>query len=491
MVHHTDMQLSDDGSPRTEAIFPVGDERQTAGLQHSLKPRHLSMLALGGVIGAGLLVASSTAIASTGPAVLLTYAMVGVVLILVMRMLGELASANPDSGSFSTYAAKFIGPWAGTAIGFLYWWYWGVVVAIEATAAAAILSSWMPALPQWAAALGVTALFILLNLTSVRLFGEMEFWFSSIKVAAIVVIIVVGLMAVFQIIPNDTATVTNLWGDGGFMPNGVGAVFAALLAVIFSVFGAEVATIAAGESADPQHAVRKAVNTVVFRVLLFYIGSILVVLMVIPWTSITSGTSPFVTMFESLGFPWAAFALDVVVLTALLSCLNAALYTSSRMAYSLAGRGEAPKAWRSINRRGVPVNAILVSSVVGLVGVLLNYLMPDYVFAFLVNSTGALAIFVWITIAVTQLRSRKIERAQGVDVTTSKTIIKSWGYPFANWSIIIGLVALLVYMAITPRHTVEVVVSVVVGIVCVSIGLLSQRRHANRQSEHLEHEKVR
>lgn len=465
-----------DDSPSTESIFVYGDNEQPRhGLHQTLQPRHLSMIALGGVIGAGLLVASSTAIATTGPAVLISYALAGLVLILVMRMLGELSSANPDSGSFSAYAAKFIGPWAGTAIGWLYWWNWGVIVAIESTAAAKIIAGWVPGLPQWVPALGVTLLFVLINMVSVRAFGELEFWFASIKVGAIVAIIIVGALAVFRVIPNDTAAVSNLWAqEGGFMPEGPGAVLAALLTVVFSMFGAEVATIAAGESADPQHAVRKAVNTVVFRVLFFYIGSIFVVLLVVPWTDIKSGISPFVTMLNGLGLPWAGLAMDIIVLTALLSCLNAALYTSSRMAYSLAGRGEAPRVFRSVNKSGTPFVAILISSAVGFISVVLNYAMPDYIFQLLVNSTGTIAIFVWITIGVSQLRSRRLEKLEGA--APNPNVIRMWGYPYLTWIVIIALLLLLIYMAFSPVHRVEVGLGLIVGAVCITLGVLGQRR---------------
>ena len=255
-----------------EHTTPVAQaERQ---LSRSLKPRHLSMIALGGAIGAGLLVASSTAIVTAGPAVILSYAIAGLVLTLVMRMLGEMASASPETGSFEAYANRFIGRWAGFSVGWLYWWFWAVTVAIEATAAATIVHQWSPAIPQWAAAGVLVLLMMVLNLVTVRTYGEAEFWFSSIKIGAILAVILTGVLALLGIIPNTPATVSNLTAGGGFFANGIGAVFTAVLAVIFSMFGAEIVTVAAGESEHPQAAVTKAVNAVVFRIRFFFIGAV-------------------------------------------------------------------------------------------------------------------------------------------------------------------------------------------------------------------------
>ncbi len=451
---------------------------QQGELSKTLKSRHLSMIALGGAIGAGLLVASSTAITTAGPAVIISYLIAGTILTLIMRMLGEMASASPETGSFEAYAHRFIGPWAGFTVGWLYWWFWAVTVAIEATAAATILSNWVPAIPQWLAAGVFVFIFMALNLITVRTYGEAEFWFSSIKIGAIVAIIFVGVLALTGIIPNTPATVGNLTSHGGFFANGVGAVFTAVLAVIFSMFGAEIATVAAGESEHPREAVTKAVNSVVFRILFFYIGAVGITVMVIPWSSVTSGISPFVTMFEELNIPYAGLIMNIVVFTALLSCLNAALYSSSRMLFAMSRTGNAPRAFGKISRMRSPWIAVVFSSLIGFASVLLNYFMPDAVFAFLVNSTGAIGIFVWMLIAVSQLRSRKVMLERGIDVTKDDGVLKMWAFPYLNWIMLAILTALFGFMAVTESHRVEVIISTAVAAVVIVLGVLNAKKQA-------------
>lgn len=456
-------------------------EPSPRALAHTLRARHLSMIALGGVIGAGLLVASSGAIVSAGPAVVLAYAGGGLLVVLVMRMLGEMASVSPETGSFSSYASRFIGHWAGTAVGWLYWWFWSVAVGIEATAAAVIISEWVPALPQWVCALALTVLFLVINLVSVGSFGEFEFWFSSIKVGTIVAFLIVGVLLIAGVIPNGTASLGNLVGEGagGFMPHGIGGVLAAFLPVVFSMFGAEVATIAAGESMHPRDAVRKAVNSVVARILLFYIGSMLVVVTVLPWDRIQAGVSPFVSVLDAAGFAWAGTAMNVIVVTALLSTLNAALYSSSRMVFSLAQRGGAPRSMTRVSRRGAPTAAILFSAVIGLVCVVLNYTAPDAVFSFLVNSTGGLVIVIWAVIAVSQLRSRRILAGQGIDAAAQEGVSRMWGFPVLNWVVIAALAGLLISMFFAGgQRLVEVTTSAIVTALAVTVGLVLQRRRA-------------
>ena len=449
-------------------------------LQAGLRNRHLSMIAIAGVIGAGLFVGSGAAIGTAGPGVLVSYAVAGLLVILVMRMLGEMSAANPDTGSFSAYAQRAIGPWAGFTIGWLYWWFWVVVVGIEATAGAAIVHRWVPEVPQWTWALVLMAALTATNLFSVRSFGEFEFWFAGIKVAAITIFLVLGGLAIAGMLPGtESPGLTNLTGHGGFFPNGGGPIFAAMLVVVFSFFGAEIATIAAGESANPVRAVRTAVRSVVWRILIFYIGSIAVVVTLIPWNDASIAKSPYVAVLDAIGLPSAAVVMDVVVLTSVLSCLNSGLFTASRMAFSLARRGEAPARLGRLSRSGVPVAAVLVSTVVGFVTVVLNYVSPDTVFLFLVNSSGAVAVFVWLTIAVSQLRMRRrLERE-----TPGQLSLRMWGYPYLTWVTIIGMTALLVGMLFDASARSQLLLSLLIAAVVVAISVVRSRRAAAEEPQ--------
>ncbi|MEV0945071.1 amino acid permease [Rhodococcus sp. NPDC049939] len=445
-------------------------------LQHTLKKRHLSMIAIAGVIGAGLFVGSGAAIRETGPGVVLAYALAGLVVVLVMRMLGEMSTANPDTGSFSAYADRSIGRWAGFSIGWLYAWFWILVLGIEATAGALIMNRWIPEVPQWSWALIMMIVLTLTNIVSVRSFGEFEFWFASIKVAAISIFIVLGVVAIFGFLPGVEAPgLSNLTGHGGLFPNGAGAVFAAILVVVFSFFGAEIATIAAGESANPVAAVRSAVRTVVWRILIFYIGSIAIVVTLLPWNDASVALSPYVAVIDSFGIPAAANIMDFIVLTSVLSCLNSGLYTASRMIFSLSRRGDAPPVLGKISTSGVPRVAVLVSTIVGFLTVVLNYLYPDTVFLFLVNSSGAIALFVWLTICVSQLRMRRQFESEGRELK-----LKMWLFPYLTWATIAAIVILCVGMLVIPDTRSQMYVSLALAIVVVGLGVYNDRYGAHK-----------
>jgi GABA permease len=443
-------------------------------LHKTLKPRHLSMIAIAGVIGAGLFVGSGAAIQQAGPGILVAYAAAGIVVILVMRMLGEMAAANPETGSFSAYADKALGRWAGFSIGWLYAWFWIIVLGIEATAGAAIMHRWLPGVDQWIWALVLMVALTLTNVWSVKSYGEFEFWFASVKVTAIVLFLIAGVAAIFGLIPGVPAPGTsNLLGHGGFMPNGGGAVLAGILVVVFSFFGAEIATIAAGESADPVGAVRKAVTSTVWRILVFYIGSMAIVVTLLPWDDASVAKSPYVAVIERFGIPGAGTIMDIVVLTSVLSCLNSGLYTASRMIFSLSARGDAPKSWARISSRGVPVRSVLVSTVVGFATVGLNYLWPDTVFLFLVNTSGAIALFVWLVIAASQLILRRRADAVGV-----KLEIRMWLFPYLTWASIVAIVALLVGMLFLDDTRDELILSAALAAVVIAIGVVHYRRRS-------------
>lgn len=417
-------------------------------LEHGLEQRHLTMLGLGGVIGAGLFVGSGAGIAVAGPAIVVSYLIAGALAMLVMRMLGEMSAAMPASGSFSVHAERALGRWAGFSVGWLYWFLLVVVLAVEATAAARIAHGWVPAVEPWAWVLLFMVVFTAANLTAVKNFGEFEFWFASLKVGAIVVFLGLGVLAVLGWLPDtDPVGMTNLTGQGGFLPNGWSGVVAGVLTVVFAFGGLEVVTIAAAETDDPARAVGRAVRSAVVRILFFYVGSMLVIVTVLPWTAQQAGLSPYVKVLDSIGVPSAGQIMNIVVFVALLSALNANLYGSSRMVFSLAERGEAPRGLLKVSRRpgsegGVPRRAVLASVAFGFVSVLLNLVWPDTVFLYMLNSVGAVLLFVWALIATSQLRLRaRLERE-----APGALSLRMWCFPYLTWLTLAGLLGVLLLM---------------------------------------------
>ncbi|MEV7794578.1 amino acid permease [Streptomyces sp. NPDC087512] len=445
------------------------------GLRTGLKNRHLSMIAIGGVIGAGLFVGSGSGIAAAGPGILLSYVLVGAMVVLVMRMLGEMAAADPTPGSFSAYADRALGRWAGFSIGWLYWFFWVVVMAVEATAGAVILEGWVPAVPQWAWALIVMVVLTATNLASVGSYGEFEFWFAGIKVVAIAAFIVIGGLAVLGVLPgshHEATGLANLTAHGGFLPHGPGAILTGVLMVVFSFMGSEIVTLAAAESEHPRKAVAKATNSVIWRIAVFYLGSIFVVLALLPWNdkSILEHGS-YVAALDVIGIPHAGQIMNVIVLTAVLSCLNSGLYTASRMAFSLGRRGDAPASFARTNGRGVPTAAILSSVAFGFLAVFFNYEWPDTVFAFLLNASGAVALFVWMVICFTQLRMRGIILRENPD----RLVVRMWLFPYLTWATIGMIAFVLAYMLTDPAAREQLVFSGLVAALVLAVALVRDR----------------
>jgi GABA permease len=408
-------------------------------LKKGLKQRHLTMIAMGGVIGAGLFVGSGVVISETGPPAFLSYLLSGFLVIMVMRMLGEMAVANPSTGSFADYARNALGGWAGFSVGWLYWYFWVIVIGFEAVAGGTVLQFWLPDIPLWLLSLVLMSLMTATNLISVSSFGEFEFWFAGIKVAAIALFLVMGVLFVIGLWPNKSFDTSNLTSHGGFFAEGGSAVFAAILVVIFSMTGAEVATIAAAESPDPGRAIAKATNSVIGRIAVFYVGSVFLVVVIVPWNSAALAASPYVAAFQAMNIPGAADIMNAVVLTAVLSCLNSGLYTSSRMLFVLAARREAPISLMSVNKVGVPMQAILASSVVGFLCVIAAAISPDTVFLFLLNSSGAIILFVYLLICISQIVLRR--RAD-----SSKLVVKMWLFPGLSIFVALGILAILAQM---------------------------------------------
>ncbi|HYP46134.1 MAG TPA: amino acid permease [Propionibacteriaceae bacterium] len=421
-------------------------------LKKGLKQRHLTMIAMGGVIGAGLFVGSGKVIGKAGPGAFLTYAITGVLIILVMRMLGEMATANPSTGSFADYARKAIGGWAGFSVAWLYWYFWVIVVGFEAVAGAEVLQFWFPDVPLWTMSLFLMLLMTATNLFSVSSFGEFEFWFAGIKVAAIMVFLALGTLFVLGLWPGRSMDFSNLTSQGGFLPNGVAAVFAGIVVVIFSMVGAEVATIAAAESSNPGKAIARATNSVIMRIAVFFVGSIFLLAVILPWNSQDMAGSPYVSAFRVLGIPGADHIMNAVVLTAVLSCLNSGLYTASRMLFVLAARREAPVGLMSVNKRGVPMPAILASSVVGFLCVIAAAISPEGVFLFLLNSSGAIILFVYLLIAISQIVLRRRAGSE-------QLAVKMWGFPVLSFIVVVAILAVLTQMALDESARTQLLLS--------------------------------
>jgi GABA permease len=413
-------------------------------LSRSLKGRHLTMISIGGIIGAGLFVSSSTSIIAGGPASFISYAITGLLILLVMRMLGEMATALPNVRSFTEFARAGLGEGAGFVVGWLYWYFWVLVVPVEAIAGAKILQSWIP-LPPLPIGIGLMAVMTGVNLMSARSYAEFEFWFASIKVAAIIVFIAIAASYAFGWTSPHGSTFGNLVNYGGFTPHGWVAVLAAVPTVFFAMTGAEITTIAAAESAQPGRAVARMSTTVIWRILTFYVISLFLIVSVTPWNTVRSGESPFTLALNTMHVPWAGMIMSVIILTAVLSCLNSAFYVSSRVMFILAARGDAPQGLVKLNARRVPVGSVLVGAVAGFLGIIAATQAPQVVFDFLVSSSGAVIVFVYMIICVAQINLRRRREREGLPEPS----VKMWLFPYLSFAAIGGMAAVLAAMAFT------------------------------------------
>ena len=410
-------------------------------LSRSLSARHVTMISMGGMIGAGVFVGSSAAIAAVGPAIVLSYLIAGILILLVMRMLAEMATALPNVRTFTEFARAGLGPAAGFVVGWLYWYFWIITVAVEAIAGANLLHSWI-ALPTWLLGVGLIAIMTGVNLMSARSFGEFEFWFASIKVAAIIIFIALAGGYASGLLSPSGSTWSNLVSHGGFMPRGAVAVLAGVTTVFFSLTGAEITTVAAAESRDPVRALTKMTTSVITRIVIFYVGSIFLIVAVVPWDSIVPGQSPFTHALLAMRFSWAGSAMSLIILTAVLSCLNSAFYVTSRVLFTLAEHSDAPQWMVKLNARHVPARSVLAGSAAGLIGIFAAIWSPGGGFAFLVNASGALILFVYMLTSIAQIRLRR-----RIDPSTLR--LKMWWFPWSSYAAIAGIVAVLLAMALT------------------------------------------
>lgn len=447
-------------------------------LGKGLRRRHMNLIALGGVIGAGLFVGSGVVISSAGPAAVLSFLVGGLITVLIMRMLAEMAVAQPVVGSFYVYARQALGARGGFVTGWMYWYFFVVVVAVEAVAGGRILQLWLPAIPLWVLSLALLLVLTATNLLSARSFGEFEYWFSSIKVVAIIVFLGLGLLWITGFWPHSTPGLVNLVDHGGFAPAGWAAVLAAVVPCVAFYTGAEIVTIAAAESAEPEQAVSRAMKSIVARVILFYVGSIFVVVTVQPWNAEGVGVSPYASVLSVLGIPAVATVMNAIVLTAVLSCLNSGLYTTSRMLFALTVRGDAPKFLSKLSRTGVPRRAILAGTTVGYVSVAATYIWGDVVFNFLINSYGAVALFVYLIIAISQVVLRR--RAERDNPGALK--LKMWLFPWLSYATVALMAAVILAMAFLPGTRSQFIMSVVTLLVV--LASFEVRRWRSRRAPH-------
>jgi L-asparagine transporter-like permease len=446
---------------------------QTSGkneLSRSLKGRHLTMISIGGIIGAGLFVSSSTAVIAAGPASFISYAITGFLILLVMRMLGEMTTALPKVRSFTEFARAGLGEGAGFVVGWLYWYFWVLVVPVEAIAGAKILKLWIP-LPPLPIGMGLMTVMTCVNLMSARSYAEFEFWFSSIKVAAILVFIAIAASYAFGWTAPHGSTFGNLVDYGGFTPHGWIAVLATVPTVFFAMMGAEITTIAAAESVEPGRAVARMGSQVIGRILVFYVISLFLIVAVTPWNTVRSGESPFTLALNTMHIPWAGAIMTVIILTAVLSCMNSAFYVSSRVLFVLAERGDAPQSLVKLNARRVPVGSVLMGALAGFLGIIAATEAPQVVFDFLVSSSGAVIVFIYMAIAMSQIALRNRRERAG----EPRPAVMMWLFPWLSYAAIAGMSAVLIAMAFTPGLQQDFKFSCITLVVAIAAYFITKR----------------
>jgi AAT family amino acid transporter len=428
-----------------------------ADLSRNLRNRHIQLIAIGGTIGVGLFLGSARAIHNAGPGLLLAYALGGIAIFFIMRALGELLTYRPVAGSFATYAEEFCGPFAGFVTGWSYWFMWITTAMAELTAIGIYVRYWLPEVPQWLPALIALLVLYGANLLAVRAFGELEFWFALIKVVTIVALILAGLAVIVFHVGDlgASAGFANLWSHGGFLPFGIAGVLLTMQIVMFAYNGVELIGVTAGEARDPEVVLPRATNGIIARILIFYIGALTVIMALVPWSSLSPSVSPFVFVFEKLGVPGAASIINLVVITAASSSCNSGLFSTGRMLWSLAQRGQSPRAFATLSRQHVPAAGIHASAAVMLVGVVLNYTVPERVFTWVTSVALVGTFWTWGIILVSHRNYRRAVSAGKAPAAP----FRMPGAPFANWVVLAFLVALSVLLWRDPDTRVALFVA--------------------------------
>ncbi|WP_031234933.1 amino acid permease [Acinetobacter sp. COS3] len=412
-------------------------------LQRGLKNRHIQLIAMGGAIGTGLFLGSAQVIQSAGPSIILGYAIGGLIAFLIMRQLGEMIVEEPVAGSFSHFAYQYWGKFPGFLSGWNYWVLYILVAMSELTAVAKYINYWWPHIAAWQSVLFFFVIITAINLTNVKFYGESEFWLAIIKVTAVVAMILFGLYLLFTADANSTASFSNLWSHGGFFPNGFDGLFYMLAFLMFAFGGIELIGMAAAEANDPKKTIPKAINQVVVRILIFYVGSLAILLSLVPWNQLDLGglnKSPFVMIFSQMGIGWAAHLLNFIILTAALSVYNSGMYANSRMLFGLAEQGNAPKVFAKVNKQGVPVPAVLLSALLIFGCVLLNYFVPEDALGHLMYIVVGALVLNWAMISLTHLKFKAMTKEKGL-----KTSFPALWSPLSNY-LVLAFIAVVLYI---------------------------------------------
>jgi len=448
-------------------------------LSRRLRSRHIQLIAIGGTIGVGLFLGSARAIHNAGPALVLAYALGGIAIFFIMRALGELLTYRPVAGSFATYADEFCGPFAGFVTGWSYWFAWIATAMAELTAIGVYVRWWLPAVPQWLPALVALLALYGSNLLAVRMFGELEFWFALIKVVTIVALIVSGVVVIVFHVGDlgAGASFSNLWSHGGFLPYGVGGMLLTMQIVMFAYVGVELIGVTAGEAQDPKVVLPRATNGIILRILIFYIGALVVIMALVPWNQLSPSVSPFVFVFEKLRVPAAAGLINLVVITAASSSCNSGLFSTGRMLWALAQRGHGPRPFARLSPRHVPAAGIHASAAVMLLGVALNYMVPERVFIWVTSVALVGTFWTWGIILVSHLNYRRAVLAGRVPAAP----FRMPGAPFANWAVLAFLVAVSALLWRDPDNRVALYVAPVwFGLL--TIGYLASKSRAPQKT---------
>lgn len=429
-------------------------KQQQESLHRGLHDRHIQLISIGGAIGVGLFLGSAKAIQIAGPSILLSYLIGGLAIFFIMRALGEMIVHTPVSGSFSHYAAEYVGPWAGFITGWTYWFMWIVTGMAEITAVGVYFTYWYPDIPQWIPALIALIFVFAINLIAVKLFGEFEFWFALIKIVTILAMIGIGLylIATQAEVGTNTAGFSNLVSHGGFFPEGIWGTLLALQAVSFAFLGVELVGVTAGEAKDPQKTIPSAIQNIVWRILIFYIGALVVILAIFPWDQLDGKTSPFVLTFEHLGIPGAAGLINFVVLTAALSSCNSGVFSTGRMLFTLSQQKQAPKFLSKLSKNKVPANGVALSSLILLFGVFLNYLIPEKAFTYITSVATVGALWTWGIILYSHIQFRK-------KVQQENSIFRMPGSPWTNYLGLFFIVLVTVLLGLDSETRIAIYVA--------------------------------